>query len=213
MQVPKDPSTKGCWRPVEFRKMVLSNSLYKTLIVFACLGLAGCAALLPRGTVEVKGVWHSFDDARASFDKIVPYQTRVKDLEAIGIVPRVTPNITVLNYSDVLQRFVPSPVIDPNELDDPVRDCITAKTACSGYEIDQQFVKRERVGNFWADFFGFKRETDVLGWRFKGMVLIKGDVIIYKLVSGEPIISEKELNRNPLGPFQGAGEAALRSFF
>jgi hypothetical protein len=193
--------------------MILSHSFYKTLIVAACLGLAGCSALLPRGTVEVKGVWHSFDEARASFDKIVPYQTRVKDLEAIGIVPRKTPNITVLSYSDVLQRFVPSPVINPEELDDPVRDCISAKLACSGYEIDQKFVKRERVGNFWADFFGFKRETDVLGWRFKGLVLIKDDVIIYKLVSGEPLISEKELNRNPLGPFQGAGEAALRSIF
>jgi hypothetical protein len=193
--------------------MVLSNSLSKTLIVCACVVLAGCSQLLPRGTVEVKGVWHSFDEARASFEKIVPYQTRVKDLEAIGIVPRVTPNITVLNYSDVLQRFVPSPVIDPNDLDDPVRDCITAKTSCSGYEIDQRFVKRERVGNFWADFFGFKRETDVLGWRFKGLVLIKEDVIIYKLVSGEPIISEKELKSQPARTLPGCGRGGAAQHF
>ena len=70
--MPNDPLTKECWRTVEFRKMVLSNSLFKTLIVCACLLLAGCSQLLPRGTVEVKGVWHSFDEARASFEKIVP---------------------------------------------------------------------------------------------------------------------------------------------
>lgn len=193
--------------------MTHTRILYRLLLVGACLGFAGCSQLLPRGTVEVKGVWGSFDEARASFDKIVPYQTRVEDLEAIGIVPRVTPNITVLSYSDVLQRFVPSPVINPAELDDPIRDCISAKTACSGYEIDQRFIKRERVGNFWADFLGFKRETDVKGWRFRGLVLIKDQLIIYKLVSGEPLISEKELNRNPLGPFQGLGESALRNVF
>lgn len=193
--------------------MTRSRSLSTLLIVGACLGLAGCSALLPRGTVEQRGLWASFEEARDSFEKIVPYQTRVEDLAAIGIVPRVTPNITVLNYSDVLQRFVPSPVIDPKELDDPIRDCLAAKQSCSGYEIDQRFVKRERVGNFWADFFGFKRETDVVGWSFKGLVLVKDDVIIYKLVSGEPRIREKELNRNPLGPFQGAGEAALRSLY
>lgn len=193
--------------------MTRSRPLPTLLIVGACLGLAGCSALLPRGTVEQKGLWGSFEEARDSFEKIVPYQTRVEDLAKIGIVPRVTPNITVLNYSDVLQRFVPSPVIDPADLDDPIRDCLAAKKSCSGYEIDQRFVKRERVGNFWADFFGFKRETDVVGWSFKGLVLVKDDLIIYKLVSGEPRIREKELNRNPLGPFQGAGEAALRSLY
>ena len=193
--------------------MTRSRPLSMLLIIGACLGLAGCAQLLPRGTVEVKGVWSSFEDARAAFDKIVPYQTRIEDLPAIGIEPSVTPNITVLSYSDVLQRFVPSPVINPEELDDPIRDCISAKQSCSGYEIDQRSIKRNRVGNFWADFFGFKRETDMVGWHFRGLVLVKDRVIIYKLVSGEPRISEKELNRNPLGPFQGLGESALRSIY
>jgi hypothetical protein len=193
--------------------MMFSGRFNKLLIAAACIGLAGCQALLPRGTVEVNGPWQSFEHAMQSFDRIVPYSTRVDDLKAIGVDTATIPNVTLLSYSDVLQRFIPTPVINPEELDDPIRDCIRAKMGCSGYEVSQKFIKRERTGNFWADFFGFKRETDVKGWNFKGLVLVKDRVIIYKLVSGEPLIKEKEVNRNPLGPFQGIGEAALRNVF
>jgi hypothetical protein len=188
-------------------------SLFNRLAVLACLGLAGCSSLLPSSDVALEGQWNSFEDGQKTFDTITPYQTTVEDLNKLGLDLRTTPNVTLLNYSDVLQRFIPSPSINSEELDTGVSDCLKAKMACRGFEINQRVVKRNRFGSFWMDFLGFKKKTDVTGWHFRGMVLIKDQLVVYKLVSGEPMIHELEHSTNPLGPFQGVGESTLRGLY
>lgn len=183
----------------------------KMLAVSACIGLAGCSSLLPRGTSSLDGKWNSYEAAEQTFDKITPYQTRVDDLKALGLDIKTTPNITILNYSDVVRRFVPSPSINPDDLDTGVKDCISAKTSCQGFEIEQRAIKRIRTGNFWADWLNFKRKTEVTGWNFRGMLLIRENVVVYKLVGGQPLIHEEEKSNNPLGPLQGSGDATVRS--
>jgi hypothetical protein len=169
--------------------------------------------MLPRGKSSVEGPWSSFEDAQQTFEKITPYQTTIEDLKALKLDPRTQPNITLLNYSDVLNRFVPNASISLETLDGGVSECIKAKTACQGYEVVQKHIKRNRTGNFWTDFLNFNRHTDVTGWSFNGVLLIKDNVVIYKLVGGQPLIREEENNRNPLGPLQGIGEGAARSAF
>lgn len=183
------------------------------LSAVACLCLVGCSSLLPRGNTAVAGPWQSFEDAQQAFDKIAPYQTRVTDLKGLGLDPVSTPNITLLNYSDVLIRFIPSPAISADALDKGVKDCIEAQIVCRGFEIDQKHIKRTRTGGFWSDFLNFRRQVDVTGWHFKGMLLIKDDVVVYKLIGGQPLIQEMEYNTNPLGPLQGIGESTVRSAF
>src|SRR5574340_109344 len=174
---------------------------------FLLVFLAGCGSLLPRAEVVTESPWQSFQDVQQVFDKIVPYQTTVGDLKQLRLDPESNPNITILNYSDVVGRFIPSPSINAHDLDSGVRECIMANTACKGYELDQRFIKRKRYGNFWADFLNFKRKVDVIGWRFNGVILIKDGVIVYKLTGGQPAIHELEENKNPLGPFQGIGDS------
>lgn len=183
----------------------------KILVSAVCLCLAGCSSLLPRGNHRVDGPWESFEEAQQAFDKITPYQTRVADLKKQGLDPASIPNVTLLNYSDVLVRFIPNSAINSDELDAGVKDCIKAKAVCVGFEIDQKHVKRTRTGNFWSDFMNFRRQVDVTGWHFKGILLIKEDVVVYKLTGGQPLIQEMEYNSNPLGPLQGIGESTLRS--
>jgi hypothetical protein len=186
--------------------MAAKARLALTLIVL-CLG--ACSALLPRGENVAESPWQSFEEAQQTFDRIVPYRTTVADLRALKLDPMRNPNISLLNYSDVLRRFIPSPSTSPQDLDAGVRDCINAKSACSGYEIDQKSMKRRRYGNFWADFLNFKRKVDIVGWRFNGVILIKDALVVYKLTGGQPSIHEHEESRNPLGPFQGIGESRL----
>ncbi len=178
-------------------------------IGLSVLFLAGCGTLLPRGESVVESPWHSFADAQQTFDSIVPYKTTVEDLRKLKLDPLQNPNITLLNYSDVLRRFIPSPATNMHDLDSGVRDCIDAKSACKGYEVDQKTVTRRRYGNFWADFLNFKRKVNIVGWRFNGVILIKGDLVVYKLTGGQPVIHELEETRNPLGPLQGIGESKL----
>jgi len=171
------------------------------------LSLGGCSALLPRGEAVTEGPWKSYAEAQATFDQIVPGQTRVGDLKQLHFDVQNSPNITILNYSDILRRFIPTPALDPQGLDGGVRACLAARTACVGYEAKQKVVNRRRHGNFWLDFLNFKRQVDVNGWRFSGMLLIVGDRVVYKLTGGQPVIHEQEDTHNPLGPLQGIGES------
>lgn len=172
--------------------------------------LAGCNALLPREETVTDSPWKNYEDAQQTFDRIIPHQTTVQGLRALKLDPLNYPNITLLNYSDVLRRFIPYPSTNTDDLDSGVNECINAKAACKGYEVDQKSVKRRRFGNFWADFLNFKRKVDIVGWRFNGVILIKDDVVVYKLTGGQPVIHEHEERRNPLGPLQGIGESRLR---
>lgn len=169
--------------------------------------LGGCRSLLPRGETVTDGQWQSFWDVQQTFDKITPYRTTVEGLKQLRLDPMANPNVTILNYSDILGRFIPSPAIDAADLDPGVRDCIKAKTACIGYVIDQRVVKRKRYGNFWLDFLNFRRKVDITGWRFNGVILIKGDMVVYKLTGGQPAIRELEESTTPLGPFQELGNS------
>lgn len=186
----------------------------RNLLSVVCLScLAGCSTLLPRGNYAVEGPWKSFEEAQQTFDRIIPYQTRVEDLKALGLDPVSGPNVTLLNYSDVLGRFIPSPAINSDELAAGVKDCIRAMAVCRGFEIDQRHINRTRTGNFWSDFLNFRRQVDTRGWHFKGTLLVKENVVVYKLIGGQPLIKEMERNNNPLGPLQGIGESTLRSAF
>jgi hypothetical protein len=189
--------------------MTIQRLIKELALGFSLVLLAGCGALLPRGESVAESPWQSFEEAQQTFDRIIPYQTTVQDLRALKLDPMQNPNITLLNYSDVLRRFIPSPSTNTEDLDPGVQDCIKAKSACKGYEVDQKTLKRRRYGNFVADFMNFKRKVDVVGWRFNGVILIKDEVVVYKLTGGQPAIHEHEENKNPLGPLQGIGESRL----
>jgi hypothetical protein len=170
--------------------------------ILLAAALAACSSLLPRGEQLTYSPWNSFDEAQRTFDRIVPHRTTVADLKAMKLDPKANPNIVILNYSDVLRRFLPSPSISAADLDAGVQQCIAAKSACEGYEINQSNIKRRRYGSFLADLFNFHRKTDISGWRFNGVLLIENGVVIYKLTGGQPAIHEFEDSVNPLGPFQ-----------
>ena len=53
------------------------------------------------------------------------------------------------------------------------------------------------------DLLGFKKKLDVTGWHFRGMVLIKDKLVVYKLVGGQPMIHEVEKKREPIGAVPG----------
>jgi hypothetical protein len=180
------------------------------LIAVLLVATSACSTLLPRSEALTDSPWQSFEVARQAFDQIIPHKTTGADLKRLKIDAESNPNVTILNYSDVLRRFVPSPSLDVASLDAGVQECLRAATRCQGYEVDHRVLKRTRYGNFWADLFNFRRKTEIVGWRFNAIVLIVNDVVVYKLTGGQPAIREYEQSNNPLGPLQGAGEAIFR---
>ena len=168
-------------------------------------GLAGCSSLLPKSREATASPWQTYQDAQDAFDKIIPGQTTIADLRQMALDPAKNANIAILNYADVMRKFMLNQSFSINDLDNGVRECVTAKVACRGFEINQSQVHRQRQGNVVLDVLGFQRETHTAGWRFNGLILLKDDVVVYKLTGGQPAIQQTEENQNPLGPVQAVG--------
>jgi hypothetical protein len=182
-----------------------SNYILATL----SLAVAGCASLLPDAHQDTQTPWQNYTDAQAMYARIVPGKTTQAELKALGIDPERTANISILDHVDVLRRLVPTTTFDIGLLDPGLAECMKAPRACTGYEIMETHVDRQRVGSFWLDFFNFRRDVDITGWQFDTVIVLKGDRVIYKLWSGKPNIQQKDLEKNPLGPLQSIGSSLI----
>ena len=178
------------------------------LIVMGLVVLAGCSSmLLPKSREVTASPWQSFQDAQSAFDKIVPGVTTLRDLRTMNLDPSTNPNISILNYTDIMRKFMVNQSFSVNDLDQGVRECVLAKINCRGFEINQTSVQKSRNGNVVLDVLGFYRETHTVGWKFNGVILLRDQVVVYKLTSGQPVIQQTEENQNPLGPVQAIGSA------
>jgi hypothetical protein len=158
--------------------------------------------LLPSETKRAEAAWNSFDEAQAAFDKIAPHQTTLAELKKMGFDPRITSNVKVLTYLDLIERFLPNASLSLKDLQPDVRTCIEAKDDCHAFELAIDQTQNKRYGNVCLDVFGFKQKTRVTGWRFKALIILKDDVVAYKLRSGEPNVLRFEKKLKPLGPLQ-----------
>jgi hypothetical protein len=178
-------------------------------LLLTVLLLMGCTSLLPQSKNVTHSPWQSYREAQQTFDRIVPGQTTEAELKELSLDPAAMPNIAILNYSDVLRRFLLNQSVTMSDLDRGVQECVLARSVCKGLEVNQSLVRKHRNGSFWLDFLGFQKETHTEGWRFNGLVLLKDGVVIYKLTGGQPVIHEQEHSRNPLGPLQSIGSKLL----
>lgn len=183
-----------------------SSRIRAALALLAVLAATGCADLLPRARNEAGGPWSGYEEARATVGRIVPYRTTAGELKALGIDPFATPNVQVLNFSEVLLRFPVTAGLPWEKLDRGLRECLEAGNACEGLAVSARDLHRDRVGNFWLDALAFDREVDVKGWSFSAIVLVTGGRVVYVTHGGQPLIRERESNRQPLGPLQGWGD-------
>lgn len=163
---------------------------------------AGCRNLFSSSQSITVSRWNNYDGVESAFQKITPYQTTVKDLRALGFDPKASPNVKILTYVDIIQTFMPNPAIHQEDLPDAVRQCIEAKEKSSAYLVELEDIRDKRHGNLLLDVFGFKRQNHESGWQFKGLILIKADLVVYKLSAGEPQVAREESKVKPLGPFQ-----------
>jgi len=172
--------------------------------------LTGCSGLLPTSKEVVSNRWQDFDDAKRSFEQIVPYKTNMASVRELGFDPYKTPNMQILNYSQVVRAVLPSQLQDRSSIPQGVLDCMSAQEACIGYFMEPSNIDRKRDGNFFLDFMNFKRSTRITGWKFGALIVVIDDVVVFKQWSGRPRIEETESRNNPLGPLQGAGESMLK---
>lgn len=170
--------------------------------------LAACSSLLPTAQDKSVQPWSTFEEAKASYDRIEPFVTDMNTVRSLGFDPFKTPNIKILNHAQVVQAVLPPPIEGNGVVPAGILECIKAQDACRGYVMEPRRLKKDRVGNFMLDFMNFKRETVTTGWKFGALIVIVGDKVVYKQWSGSPNIQEETVQKNPLGPFQGMGSSS-----
>jgi len=176
-------------------------NLLAVTVVALC---SSCSSMLPSGKEVVKSPWQSFDDAKSSFDQIIPGETSIAELAELGFDPHATANIKILNYLEVRRLFKYEPG-DERHHHPGVVACMKAREVCQTYDVNVRDIDKKRVGNFWLDVFVVKREEHRTGWNFKALILIVDDHVVYKLAGGSPKLDETKTKKNPLGPLQEIG--------
>ncbi len=184
-----------------------SPGLALAVSVLACAMLAGCQSLLPSGRDDTVVQWRSFEEARAAIEAIEPFHTTRAELSAQGIDPYKNSSVSLMSYPDVVQRFASGASVRPDQLDPGILNCLTSGKQCTGYSIAVRHMTRKRVGNFWADSFSFRRETVSTGYNFTATILFVGEYAVFAVYGGQPMLRERSVQRNPLGPLQGWGDA------
>ena len=172
------------------------------LLPLVVVMLASCSSSLPTGEATTKSQWETFEQAKASYDSIVPFETVTSDLKELGFDPYSTPNVRILSYLDIIKKFNPSNSVRQEDLPPSVRACVAAREACLAYEASPSVYKSQRVGNVFLDLLKFKRDRIETGWSFNALIIIDHNMVVYKIWSGVPIIDEEEIRDNPLGPLQ-----------
>jgi hypothetical protein len=173
--------------------------------------LGGCASwgVLPSTTENTQTPFQTYRSAEDAFNQVKPFVTTTRELKVRGFDPYSTPNIRVLNYLDLLPRFLPQQSMKADDLDPAVQACLTAREKCQGWLAEPSISAKDRTGNVALDVLGFERETTSTGWKASMLLLVQNGVVVYKLWSGTPSILEVKTEKKPLGPLQDlSGPAA-----
>jgi hypothetical protein len=179
----------------------------KYLVIFiSFLIFTGCANLLPSTKITVKSPWVDYNNARLTYEKVIPGSTKVEELKKLGFDPDTVPNIRIMTVTEIVGVFLPNPSMRIQDLDQGIQTCIASKDRCTAYQILPSVLNADRVGNFWLDLFTFKRHTINTGWEFRGLITIVDGVVTYRDPSGgRPLIHTEQLETKPLGPLQEVG--------
>lgn len=172
------------------------------ILVFSFIFYGCSSSLLPSVEKENISKWDRYEDILQSFEQIKPLETTKDQLHTIGFDPFETRNIKLLNYLDIMNKFLISPSITLDDLDQNLRTCLKEHIRCEGYEINLEKIHQRRYGNVLLDLFNFRKKTETTGWKFNAIVIFHNNLVVYKISNSDPNIDIKEEKKNPLGPFQ-----------
>lgn len=173
--------------------------------------LAGCGGILPRESQVDSKKFQTYDEVLASFDDVNLGKTRLADLPAIGFGTKTTPNIEVLSYAEIVDRFLPSETITLRHLPPSVQQCIEAQYRCSAYVFHLRNSHTEHSSSVVPDLLEIERDTVKRGWSAEVVLLIEDDLVVYKVISGTPNSEDQHDKSKPLGPLQDVGKTILGS--
>ena len=194
-------------------KILSGGSTRVVVSVMFMLSLAGCGGLglLPHESQMSSMDFQTYDQVAAAYTDIVPGQTRIQELEKLGFDTATAPNVEVLSYLGVIEKFMPRDTISFDHLALPVQACIEAQDRCSAYVFRPSRLEQHRTGSIFLDMMGFERTTVDRGWAAEVVLLMQDGRVAYKVMSGKPNIEGYHDDIQPLGPLQDLGGAVVHT--
>jgi hypothetical protein len=187
------------------KRFLIAANVLCALAVGGCAWMPGAGEFLP-SQVEADGGFDSYSAVKAAYDQIEPGMTET-NLCDLGFNPEKSSNAEMLSYLGVIERFVPRDSIRYDTLPEAVRDCIEAQDHCQAFVFHPSRLSHTRSGDFFMDFFGFKRVTTDVGWSADIVFLVRDHQVVYKIMSARPYIADVHNVRQPLGPLQDVSNA------
>ncbi len=167
------------------------------------LALTGCGGILLPSQSEIGDTtFDTYSQVHQAFDKIALNRSSVNDLSNLGFDAQRTPNVAVLSYLEIVERFMPNSSMAFDKLDPAVQSCIMARSSCEGYVFKVEHREFQRSGSLFLDLFGFEHLTTETGWTAQVLVLVQDGHVTHKLLSGEPNVRIVRDDVEPLGPVQ-----------
>jgi hypothetical protein len=167
------------------------------------VAFSGCGGiLLPSQSEAGSTSFETYGAVRSAFDQIALRQSSVGDLSELGFDAQHTPNVAVLSYLEIVEKFMPNSSMAFDRLDPAVQDCIMARENCQGYVFKVEHHEFQRSGSLFLDLFGFEHLTTETGWSAQVLVLVQNGKVTHKLLSGEPNVRIVRDDIEPLGPMQ-----------
>lgn len=158
--------------------------------------------MLPTQTISTQNKWHSYQQLDNIIQKIKLGQT-LDELSKIGLDVNNDPNFESLTYLDVAKRFGLIGFRNQSiTIPKGVKKLMKAAERGRAYELKVESTKHRRIGNFWADFFQFRKNIYITGWKYSLLLIVVDNKVQYLLHKGNPNINKVERHKNPLGPFQ-----------
>lgn len=176
-------------------------------VLFAGIMVAACGSLLPTETEETTTRFKDYTEVMSAYNQIVPGATDTGALAELGFDVQASPNVEILSYLGVIERFMPRNTMTFDDLDPAVRQCILTRGNCTGYVFHPARKERRRVGNLLLDMLGFQRKTVEQGWSAELTFLVQDGHVTHKIMSATPNIAGMRDRVQPLGPVQDVSGA------
>lgn len=187
----------------------MKTKIFITLIILLVM-FTGCSNLLPSVKNEIVSSWNDHNSIQNAYDNIIINSTTKPELHNLGFNPQKTSNIKLLNYVDIMDRFIINSSISLSDLDTSLQKCLEDQQSCIAYESTFSKMNKKRYGNFFLDLFNFRKKSKITGWEFYSLIIMHKNIVVYKVSNSSPNIQTREDKKNPLGPFQSM-ESIIKS--
>jgi hypothetical protein len=147
----------------------------------------GILSLLPHQPDAASPGIRSLKELAAAYDRVKPGMTRASQLARLGF-DTSTPNVEVLSYLGVMERFMSRDTVAFDRLDTAIQDCIEARDRCTALVFKPAEARVRAAGML--SVFGVDSAT-AANQPAEVTLLVQDGRVAFKMIRGVPALAAR----------------------